>query len=174
DLKKRMEDGAISSQEVAEAFASATAEGGKFAGMTDRLADTMGGKLAVAMSNLEQSGAKLGEAIGPLVIALTDGFNEGASSIQWGITLVEKFADGMGFALAVATDMANALKSWDFSAGWDRANAFLDSVEKRQRDRESETQEAASDALGGADGPMAGMSDAADATASAFEKQLQA
>src|SRR5690606_16671300 len=94
--------------------------------------------------------------------------------IQWAITLVEKFADGMGFALAVATDMANALSNWDFDAGWDKSNAFLDSLEQRQRDREAAMQEAASDALGGADGPMAGMADAADATASAFEKQLQA
>src|SRR5690606_1359574 len=44
DLKKRMEDGKISSQEITDAFVSATSEGGRFHGLTERLAQTMGGK----------------------------------------------------------------------------------------------------------------------------------
>ena len=174
DLRKRMEQGAISAQEVTAAFEAATTGTGDFAGMTDRLANTMGGKMAVAMSNLESAGAQLGQALGPLIIGITDGFNEASSSIQWAITLVEKFADGMGFALAVATDMANALVSWDFDAGWDKSNKFLDALEQRQRDREAAMQKASADALGGADGPMAGMGSAIDDTAKAFEKQMQA
>src|SRR5690606_7640033 len=67
-----------------------------------------------------------------------------------------------------------ALYNWDFDAGWDKSNAFLDSLEQRQREREEAMSAASSDALGGSDGPMAGMGDAADAAASAFEKQLQA
>src|SRR5690606_32944013 len=116
------------------------------------------------MSNLEQSGAKLGEALGPLVIGITDGFNEGASAIQNAIWLVEKFADGLGFVVAYQTDMMNALANWDFNAGWDRANAFLDSWEQRQRERETAMKKASADALGGADGPMAGMGSAIDDT----------
>ncbi|WP_019540578.1 tape measure protein [Proteiniphilum acetatigenes] len=43
DLKKEMESGAISSQMVADAFASATAEGGKFYGMTQKQAEGIKG-----------------------------------------------------------------------------------------------------------------------------------
>jgi len=40
ELKTRMEAGAISSQEIAAAFQSATGEGGQFSGMMDKLGDT--------------------------------------------------------------------------------------------------------------------------------------
>jgi len=43
DLKKEMESGAISSEMVADAFASATAEGGKFYGMTQKQAEGIKG-----------------------------------------------------------------------------------------------------------------------------------
>jgi hypothetical protein len=45
ELKKRMEDGGISAQEVRQAFIDATSEGGMFHGMTERLAGTVSGKL---------------------------------------------------------------------------------------------------------------------------------
>lgn len=40
DLRKRMEAGGITSQEVADAFKAATSEGGRFAGMTQRISKT--------------------------------------------------------------------------------------------------------------------------------------
>jgi tape measure domain-containing protein len=46
ELKKRMEDGGIATQEVMQAFKSATSEGGMFFGMIDRMAETTQGKLA--------------------------------------------------------------------------------------------------------------------------------
>jgi tape measure domain-containing protein len=138
DLKKRMEDGGISAQEVTQAFADATAEGGMFNGMTERLAETMGGKLNIAMSDLEQAGVKLGQAIGPLIISMTDGFQQNKSILNDIIYLVEKFADGLGWALAIMKDMINAAKNMDFGAEWEATNKHLDMIAKRDRDRARE------------------------------------
>ena len=46
DLKKRMEAGGVSSQEVADAFKDATSEGGRFFGMTERQSQTLTGKFS--------------------------------------------------------------------------------------------------------------------------------
>ncbi|MGA0019463.1 MAG: tape measure protein [Steroidobacteraceae bacterium] len=65
-LKKRMEDGGISSDEVAQAFKDATSEGGLFNGMLAKIAGTTKGKL----SNLSDNIAELKRDFGT-------GFNEG-------------------------------------------------------------------------------------------------
>jgi len=109
DLKKRMEDGAISSLEVRDAFVSATGEGGKFNGMTEKLADTMGGRLAIAMGDLEKAGTKLGQTFEPLVISLTDLFDAGISKVSVLLDLVEKLVDGIRFVGASAADMKGAV-----------------------------------------------------------------
>lgn len=66
ELKKEMESGAISSQMVADAFASATAEGGKFYGMTQKQAEGIKGLQAQfegawqdAYNEMGQKGEKL-------------------------------------------------------------------------------------------------------------------
>jgi tape measure domain-containing protein len=66
ELKKAMEDGAISADMVTEAFRSATAEGGLFYGALDKGAATTEGKIA-----------KLGDSILGLKVAFGTGFNEG-------------------------------------------------------------------------------------------------
>jgi tape measure domain-containing protein len=147
DLKKRMEDGAISSEEVRQAFIDATSEGGMFNGMTERLAETMGGKLNIAMSDLEKAGVQLGQTFGPLVIMMTDGFNENKSVLNDIIWLVEKFTDGIGLAVAMVKDMANAAANMDFDAQWDATNKFLDMTAKRDRDRAREAAKQAKEAL---------------------------
>jgi hypothetical protein len=68
DLKARMEAGAISSQEVADAFASATGEGGKFNGMMDKMGETAAGKFGQLASRFEQLGVSLGDALSPIII----------------------------------------------------------------------------------------------------------
>jgi tape measure domain-containing protein len=115
DLKKRMEDGGISADEVTRAFEAATAEGGMFNGMTERLAETMGGKLNIALSDLEKAGAAAGQAIAPLVIAMTDGFSESNSVLNGLVFLVEKFADGAGFAAANVKDAYTLMTTLDIS-----------------------------------------------------------
>jgi tape measure domain-containing protein len=69
ELKKAMEDGAISADMVTEAFRSATAQGGLFYGALDKGAATTEGKIA-----------KLGDSILGLKVAFGTGFNEGLKS----------------------------------------------------------------------------------------------
>jgi tape measure domain-containing protein len=69
ELKKAMEDGAISADMVTEAFRSATAQGGLFYGALDKGATTTEGKIA-----------KLNDAIMGLKVAFGTGFNEGLKS----------------------------------------------------------------------------------------------
>jgi tape measure domain-containing protein len=175
ELRERMAAGEISVKEVRDAFTSATSEGGKYHGMMDSLADTMGGKLSVAMSNLEQAGAQLGQAVGPLVIALTDGFNEGQSAIQGAIWLVEKFADGVGFVTSVLKDMWNAAANLDFDAEWNATNKFLDAIEQRERERKQAAADAVRGTLDAAkqvEGVMSGMGEASPVE-EAFQKRLE-
>lgn len=69
-LKKKMEDGAISSDMVAESFRLATSEGGKFYHMSDRMADSAGGKFSTMMGTLQNTvgrvGLKFAEMIKPI------------------------------------------------------------------------------------------------------------
>jgi tape measure domain-containing protein len=68
-LMKRMEDGAISSGEVTQAFKDATSAGGLFYGALERGASTTEGKIA-----------KLDDAITGLKVAFGTGFNDGLKS----------------------------------------------------------------------------------------------
>jgi hypothetical protein len=69
ELKKAMEDGAISADMVTDAFKSATGAGGLFYGALDKGAATTEGKIA-----------KLGDAILGLKVSFGTGFNEGLKS----------------------------------------------------------------------------------------------
>lgn len=176
-LKERMEDGAVSSQEVTQAFIDATAEGGRFHGMADRIAETMGGKMTIAMSELEQSGVRLGEALSPLVITLTKGFSDGIGPLSALMGIVSKIADGYGFLIAIATDAAHAvtlpfkammgtLEDDDIPSA---INDFLDLMDKRDMERAA----AKNNPLGGlenVDQPINHMADAVDDLGEAAEK----
>jgi tape measure domain-containing protein len=63
ELKKRMEAGAISAEEVAAALKSATSEGGLFFGMIDRMATTTEGKSAILKDQVFGFKKALGEAV---------------------------------------------------------------------------------------------------------------
>jgi len=82
DLKKRMSDGGVSAQEVADAFKSATSEGGLFYNMMDKTAETTAGKWSTAQDNFKQSLAELGEKIIPIVNKALDEYNKTASRMQ--------------------------------------------------------------------------------------------
>jgi tape measure domain-containing protein len=71
ELKKRMEDGAISAQMVAKAFETATTEGGRFAGMNQQLEATMAGQFAKLDSEIKSASITLGNSMLPLVRELT-------------------------------------------------------------------------------------------------------
>jgi tape measure domain-containing protein len=135
ELKKRMEDGGISAQEVRQAFQDATAEGGMFNGMTDRLAQTVSGKLNIALSDLEQKMAAAGEALGPLVIQLLDASEDLKPLLEDAIKLLGLFAEGTAFALALSQDFEK-MKKGEF--GFEKTNAFLDRLEARERKAEQD------------------------------------
>lgn len=62
ELKKDMESGAISSEMVADAFASATAEGGKFYGMTQKQAEGIRGLQAQLEGALQEAFNEIGKS----------------------------------------------------------------------------------------------------------------
>ena len=67
ELKKRMEDGQISAKMVADAFASATAEGGLFYGMNERLSQSMAGQWAKLEGDIKAAAITLGTDLMPLL-----------------------------------------------------------------------------------------------------------
>jgi tape measure domain-containing protein len=142
-LKKRMEDGRISSQEVRDAFLSATEAGGRFHGMTERMAETMGGKLAIASAQLEESLAKVGTAMAPLVISLTDGMKDGTSAIDEGANAVGVLSDGLAYAVAMAKDLTRSggqiASVFGFGDGdsLQNVNKFFDLLDKRKAESEA-------------------------------------
>ena len=170
DLKKRMEDGGISSAEVARAFEAATAEGGMFNGMTERLAETMGGKLNIALSDLEKAGAAAGQAIAPLVIAMTDGFSESNSVLNGLVFTVEKLADGLGLVAAYGKDAYSSLSN--FRLG-DLTNVgkHLDMIRLRDMKR---AREQASEQEGQGEGQFEKQANQAAAAQALTEKQRKA
>ena len=143
ELKKRMEDGGISAQEVRKAFEDATTEGGMFHGMTDRLANTVTGKLNIALSDMEQKLAAAGQAMGPLIIQLLDAFNKLKPVLDAVVNLIDGISEGLGFAVAAITDLISSVTS--FSVDTTEMNKFLDMLDKRDRDRANAAQKAAHD-----------------------------
>lgn len=139
DLKKRMEDGGVSADEVRRAFIDATAEGGMFHGMTDRLAETVSGKLNIALSDMEKKLSEVGQAMGPLIMQLLDVFKQLEPVLKGIINLIEMIAQGIGFTVAVLSGAVSALKnavtSFNFADVWTEIDKFLDTWEKREKER---------------------------------------
>lgn len=179
-LKKRMEDGGISAAEVTQAFVDATSEGGKFDGMSEKLAQTIGGKLTLAMSDLEQVGIKLGESLGPLIITMTEGFSKGVGPLSQMLGIVGKIADGWGLIAATVTDVSTLI--YDIGAkmaggegsgrtdALSNVNGFLDLMDKRDADRAAAKQD-----LGGLKDikPAADAVDALGDSAEALKKKAK-
>jgi tape measure domain-containing protein len=133
ELKKRMEDGGISSQEVRKAFEDATSAGGMFEGMTDRLSQTVSGKLNIALSDLEQKLAKAGEAMAPLLMQMLDIMNNLKPILDILISLIDKLSTGLGYSLAVLRDVVSTLKKGIVFGDPDRTETdkFLDMMQAR-------------------------------------------
>jgi tape measure domain-containing protein len=88
DLKKDMENGAISSEMVAKAFRDATAEGGRFNGLLDKVADTSFGQIVKATNELEKFGTAFGEMIEPATVAL---LREATDELKSMVSLIGEF-----------------------------------------------------------------------------------
>ena len=76
ELKKRMEAGAISAIEVAEAFKAATSEGGRFYGGMELASQTLAGQWSTLKDNLIELGRSFGDVLLPklkeIVTSLTE------------------------------------------------------------------------------------------------------
>lgn len=89
-LKDEMSRGKISSQDIANAFAAATEEGGKFYGMTEKLGKSLNGMFNQQQDKLNQQWAELGERIAPAVIGAMELISE---AIEFCFDLFNKYVD---------------------------------------------------------------------------------
>ncbi|AUS06482.1 tape measure protein [Pseudotamlana carrageenivorans] len=71
-LKDQMEKGAISAAMVEEAFRLATSEGGRYHGMTEKMAESAGGKWSTFMGKLSHTVAIIGEKFALWISPLID------------------------------------------------------------------------------------------------------
>jgi tape measure domain-containing protein len=72
ELKKAMEDGAISASMVEDAFKSATSEGGRFYEMNERLKNSAAGQWAKIQSDVEMLATEIGTNLLPAAKAFMD------------------------------------------------------------------------------------------------------
>lgn len=149
NVKEKMSKGQISFDVVRQAMIRATSEGGRFAGMTDKLARTSAGAFEQMKGKALQTMLELYNGIQPLLVPLFNTISSALSglsaAIQWavkGLTWVFKlFADGnpivYGIAAAVGTYTAAVLVNTTVLKGWTIAErvqfAAMLLVEKGQK-----------------------------------------
>jgi hypothetical protein len=101
-LRKRMEAGGISAEEVAAAFQAATSEGGRFAGMTDRISQTTGGKFSTVKDEFMMLAKTMGDSLLPVAnVVLTALSGIIATLGQYPKTLVVTAAAVVGLVVAI-------------------------------------------------------------------------
>lgn len=111
-LKERMEAGGIASKEVADAFDSVTAKGGKFEGMMDKLGQTASGKWGQAMSKIKQIGVQIGDSLAPLIVNIADLIMEWAPLLDPVLWILKKMGEGLGFIIALINDVTHVFKQF--------------------------------------------------------------
>lgn len=103
-LKEEMAQGKISAEMVQDAFMSATAEGGKFHGMADKMSQTLGGKLSTLMDNVNEKFLTFYNYISPVVAKVVDlggaALDAASNGIGW---FVQKLKDGHPAAVALVS-----------------------------------------------------------------------
>ena len=110
-LKKRMEAGAISADEVAAAFKIATSEGGQFFGGMERASETLTGKFSTLTDNVGILGRSFADILMP---ALKD-------IVDWATKLVQKWTamdDGTKKVILVVAGLVAAVGPLAFGVGF--------------------------------------------------------
>ena len=130
ELKDEMSKGNISFELVRQAMIRATSEGGRFADMTDKLAQTSAGSFEQMKGKALQTMLELYNGIQPLLVPMFNTISSALSglsaAIQWavkGLTWVfNLFADGnpvvYGIAAAVGAYTAAVLVNTSVLKGW--------------------------------------------------------
>jgi tape measure domain-containing protein len=135
ELKKQMEKGAISAGMVEEAFRLATSEGGRYYGMTEKMAESAGGKWSTFMGKFQFLVSKVGEKFAlwmvPIIeigIAVVDNIVPFGKAIYDLIVWVSQatpllialgsigLALGVNYAIANASFLAFTIQFYAFSA----------------------------------------------------------
>jgi tape measure domain-containing protein len=102
ELKKQMEKGGISAEQVAEAFKIATAEGGRFYGGMEKASQTLNGLVSTLKDNLALLGRSLAEILLPALKRITERAIQIAQHFQNLDERTRRIIVGMvGFAAAV-------------------------------------------------------------------------
>lgn len=104
-LKEEMSKGLITSEMVADAFKSATEEGGKFHGMLEKQSKAMKGSISNFMGAIDDMKNAIGEGMQPAI----------TSSISGLTTLVKHYED-VGKAILVLASAVGTYKAIDISA----------------------------------------------------------
>ena len=102
ELKKRMEAGGVSAAEVTQAFADATSEGGRFYGMTQRIAQTTGGVWMTLQDEIMMLAKQMGDILLPVANQVLGALRGLVSTLgQYPKTLVVTAGAVMGFVAAI-------------------------------------------------------------------------
>lgn len=139
ELKKQMENGAISAQMVEDAFKSATSEGGRFFEMNERLKNSAAGQYAKMKSDVEMLATEIGTNLLPAAKALMDIMNAGADSKGKGGLLpgiATNFASGIEGMVAIASD---AITNLDENSYGTKFDDFLARLGKQEGERQMES-----------------------------------
>ena len=102
ELKKRMEAGGVSAAEVAQAFTEATSEGGRFYGMTQRIAQTTGGVWMTLQDEIMMLAKQMGDILLPVANQVLGALRGLVSTLgQYPKTLVVTAGAVLGFVAAI-------------------------------------------------------------------------
>lgn len=109
-LKEKMEKGAISAEMVANAFKTATSDGGRFYEMSDKMSKTFGGQLSTLMDNFKEKALLAFSLIQPLLQPIMDILDKLISALTVILTPLVSFVsalkDGSIWAKTLAGIMA--------------------------------------------------------------------
>lgn len=102
-LKKRMSDGKISAQELAQSFEWATEKGGIFYQGAEKAGATLGGKFSKMIDSLSELGLKVYDAVSPIIVPIVELVSTLLESLGSGIGwLIQKFQEGNPYILGIA------------------------------------------------------------------------
>jgi tape measure domain-containing protein len=105
DLKDMMRDGAVSADMVKDSFASATAEGGRFHGMMDRINKTGEGQFNKMISDLQRIGLEIGEGLMPVAVELLGIFRDVLPVLTPVVALIKLSGTGIGLVASFVHDL---------------------------------------------------------------------
>ncbi len=106
EVQSQMADGAVSAEMVTKALASAVAEGGRFHGMNERLAETGAGSYAKLISDLEKIGVQLGDELLPAAKQFVGALRDMAKEAGPVVFLFDKFGKGLSLSIATLRDFS--------------------------------------------------------------------